>query len=308
MVTTYGVSLLLLVLTGINVAAGVDGGWKFEGWYPNHYVAQQLGPSESITIDGKLVRGSPCRCFSAAEVCAATSALSRYPHVACLSQDEAEWLAIPSLSEGFVDITHHENEQLNAVPPNLQAKVKVRWDERFVYVGAELQEPWIHAAATQTHHNGPVPPYLGVSARASATILCVYIVDSKLCNTFSHPMCGWADNDFEIFLDPSGSTQYYLEFEMNALNATYDIKWVRPQQSTTLFVVASRLFDAIDITCSGSCIANGTPCRVYRMAPTSDLPLHALNVVAVESDLSRIGPYFQRQSTHLFQATRETGQ
>jgi|EP01046_Picozoa_sp_COSAG06_P059362 hypothetical protein len=35
-----------------------------------------------------------------------------------------------------------------------------------------------------------------------------------------------ADNDFEVFLDPSGSTQYYLEYEMNALNATYDIKWV----------------------------------------------------------------------------------
>ena len=36
---------------------GVDGGaaWKFEGWYPNHYVARQLGPAEKITIDGKLV-------------------------------------------------------------------------------------------------------------------------------------------------------------------------------------------------------------------------------------------------------------
>jgi|EP01044_Picomonas_judraskeda_P007331 hypothetical protein len=37
-------------------AAADAGGWKFEGWYPNHYVARRLGPAEKITIDGKLVR------------------------------------------------------------------------------------------------------------------------------------------------------------------------------------------------------------------------------------------------------------
>ena len=46
-----------------------------------------------------------------------------------------------------------------------------------------------------------------------------------------------ADNDFEVFLDPSGSTQYYLEYEMNALNATYDIKWV----SATIVLLLSLL-------------------------------------------------------------------
>lgn len=140
-------------------------------------------------------------------------------------QDEAEWLAVPALSEEFVDITHHENDQLNAVPPHLQVQVKVRWDERFVYIGAELQEPWIHAAPTQTEHNGPVPPYMGASRQcllAAVAAVCMWPLTRNLAKT---------DNDFEIFLDPSGSTQYYLEFEMNALNATYDIKWVRKRQN-----------------------------------------------------------------------------
>ena len=53
----------LLALAGLSVVtpplalcdAAADG-WKFEGWYPNHYVARRLGPAEKITIDGKLVR------------------------------------------------------------------------------------------------------------------------------------------------------------------------------------------------------------------------------------------------------------
>ena len=36
------------------------------------------------------------------------------------------------------------------------------------------------------------------------------------------------DNDFEIFIDVSGTTQYYMEYEMSAQNATYDIKWGKP--------------------------------------------------------------------------------
>jgi len=33
------------------------------------------------------------------------------------------------------------------------------------------------------------------------------------------------DNDFEVFVDVSGTTEYYKEFEMNVLNATYDVNW-----------------------------------------------------------------------------------
>ena len=38
------------------------------------------------------------------------------------------------------------------------------------------------------------------------------------------------DNDFEVFIDVSGTTQYYVEFEMSLQNATYDIKWGKPDQ------------------------------------------------------------------------------
>ena len=39
------------------------------------------------------------------------------------------------------------------------------------------------------------------------------------------------DNDFEVFIDVSGTTQYYVEFEMSLQNATYDIKWGKPDQA-----------------------------------------------------------------------------
>jgi hypothetical protein len=32
------------------------------------------------------------------------------------------------------------------------------------------------------------------------------------------------DNDFEVFIDASGTTHFYKEFEMNALNATWDLQ------------------------------------------------------------------------------------
>ena len=36
------------------------------------------------------------------------------------------------------------------------------------------------------------------------------------------------DNDFEFFVDVSGTTQYYKEFEKSARNATYDVLWGVP--------------------------------------------------------------------------------
>lgn len=54
----------------------------------------------------------------------------------------------------------------------------------------------------------------------------------------------YLDNDFEVFIDVSGTTEYYKvlfqtiidlntlnitqEFEMNAINATYDVLWGVP--------------------------------------------------------------------------------
>lgn len=92
-----------------------------------------------------------------------------------------------------MDITAHADALQNAVPEPLQTRVKVRWDEHFLYVGAQLLEPFVNG--TLTGHNAGPPPYL--------------------------------DNDFEAFVDVLGRGEYYKEFEMNALNATYDVNWGR---------------------------------------------------------------------------------
>mmetsp|Transcript_107780 Transcript_107780/g.303680 ORF Transcript_107780/g.303680 Transcript_107780/m.303680 type:complete len:416 (-) Transcript_107780:149-1396(-) len=78
------------------------------------------------------------------------------------------------------------------VRPQHQTRAKIRWDDDFLYVAAELVEP--HVWATLTQH------------------------DSVIFN----------DNDFEIFLDPAGSTHDYTEFELNAFNTTWDLRLNKP--------------------------------------------------------------------------------
>jgi len=69
--------------------------------------------------------------------------------------------------------------------PKFQTRAKIRWDDQFVYVAAALEEP--EAWATLTEHNDVI----------------------------------YNDNDFEIFVDPGGTTHYYKEFEINAFNTTW---------------------------------------------------------------------------------------
>ena len=90
----------------------------------------------------------------------------------------------------MVDITRHSNQMLNAIPEDLQADIKVRWDDDYFYVGATLRESYVTAKNVGHNNHAPYSP----------------------------------DNDFEIFIDVSGTTQYYLEFEMSMQNSTYDIK------------------------------------------------------------------------------------
>lgn len=71
--------------------------------------------------------------------------------------------------------------------PRFRTRAKMAWDRENLYFGALLEgdEIW----ATLTEH------------------------DSIICY----------DNDFEIFIDPDSDTQVYFEFEMNALNTTWDL-------------------------------------------------------------------------------------
>ena len=96
-------------------------------------------------------------------------------------------------NNSFVDITKHNSTAENTVPIEFQSKVGLRWDSGFLYVGAVVNEPFVYG--TITGHN-KVAPY--------------------------------HDNDFEVFIDVSGTTEYYKEYEMNFLNSTYDVNWGVP--------------------------------------------------------------------------------
>jgi hypothetical protein len=70
--------------------------------------------------------------------------------------------------------------------------MRIVWDEDFVYIGAEMQEP--HLWATLTERDAVI----------------------------------YRDNDFEVFIDPDGDTHEYYELEINALGTEWDLFLVRP--------------------------------------------------------------------------------
>ena len=117
-----------------------------------HYLC--LRTAESLEIDGRLVE---------------------------LAWQSAEW------SEHFVDI---EGE---AKPtPRWQTRVKMLWDESYLYIGAELEEPHVWASLTER--------------------------DAVL----------YKENDFEVFIDPDGDTHNYFELEINALGTVWDLFLNKP--------------------------------------------------------------------------------
>jgi hypothetical protein len=76
--------------------------------------------------------------------------------------------------------------------PRFRTRVKMLWDDEALYIAAELEEP--HLWATLTKHDEVI----------------------------------FADNDFEVFLDPDGDSHLYGELELNALNTTWDLLLTKP--------------------------------------------------------------------------------
>lgn len=76
--------------------------------------------------------------------------------------------------------------------PAKQTRVKMLWDDEYFYFGAELMEDQIWGTLTER--------------------------DSVI----------FYDNDFEIFIDPTGDSHQYYEFEINALNTVWDLLLVKP--------------------------------------------------------------------------------
>jgi hypothetical protein len=100
--------------------------------------------------------------------------------------DEASWIAAP-WSDAFVDI-----EGAGKPKPRLLTRVKMLWDDEFLYVGADMEEPDLWGTLTER--------------------------DSVIFH----------DNDFEVFIDPDGDTHGYYELEVNALNTVWDLMLIRP--------------------------------------------------------------------------------
>ena len=71
--------------------------------------------------------------------------------------------------------------------PRFATRVMMLWDDEYFYFAADMEEPHVWGTLTKR--------------------------DSVICN----------DNDFEIFIDPDGDGEHYMEFEINPLNAAWDL-------------------------------------------------------------------------------------
>lgn len=87
----------------------------------------------------------------------------------------------------FVDIEGDSKPQ-----PLYKTRVKMLWDEQFLYIFAQLEEPHIWAYYT------------------------------------NRDQIVYHENDFEVFIDPDCDTQNYFEFEINAANTLFDLLLNKP--------------------------------------------------------------------------------
>ncbi|MDZ7292220.1 MAG: carbohydrate-binding family 9-like protein [candidate division KSB1 bacterium] len=102
-----------------------------------------------------------------------------------LAWEKAEW------TSDFVDI-----EGPLKPMPRFRTRAKMLWDDAFLYIAAEMEEP--HVWATLREHDAVI----------------------------------FHDNDFEVFIDPDGDTHRYYEFEMNAFGTWWDLFLDRPYRNS----------------------------------------------------------------------------
>lgn len=122
---------------------------------PQHYVCQRS--IGIITIDGKL--------------------------------DEPAWQHAVPITH-FVDISGEDFPK-----PRYNTTAKMLWDDNYLYVAAQLDDP--HVWADLTERDAVV----------------------------------YYNNDFEVFIDPDGDAQNYFEIEVNALANVFDLSITRPYRS-----------------------------------------------------------------------------
>ncbi|MCU7494116.1 MAG: carbohydrate-binding family 9-like protein [Ignavibacteria bacterium] len=100
--------------------------------------------------------------------------------------DEESWQSAP-WSDAFVDVAGGKKPA-----PEFNSRVKMLWDDNFLYIAARLEEPDVWATLRER--------------------------DTTI----------YEDNNFEVFIDPDGDSQNYYEFEINALNTFWDLLMTKP--------------------------------------------------------------------------------
>ncbi|WP_213806102.1 carbohydrate-binding family 9-like protein [Granulicella sp. dw_53] len=100
--------------------------------------------------------------------------------------DDPAWRDAPWTTD-FVDI-----EDSTKPTPRFRTRTKILWDDDYLYIGAELEEPEVKA--TLTRHDSVI----------------------------------FHDNDFEMFLKPLADASGYFEFEINAQNTSWDLYLNKP--------------------------------------------------------------------------------
>ncbi len=102
------------------------------------------------------------------------------------SLDDPAW-SLADWTDDFVDIEGHTEPQ-----PRFRTRAKMLWDDRYLYVGAKMEEPHVWATLKER--------------------------DSVI----------FQDNDFEVFIDPDGDNHEYYEFEANAFGTWWDLLLTKP--------------------------------------------------------------------------------
>ena len=100
--------------------------------------------------------------------------------------DDPAWKSAPWTPD-FIDIQGPQ-----APKPRFRTRAKMLWDDDYLYIAAQLEEPDVKATLTQ------------------------------------HDSVIFHDNDFEVFLKPPLQDPGYFEFEINALNTSWDLYLNKP--------------------------------------------------------------------------------
>lgn len=103
--------------------------------------------------------------------------------------NEAVWQHAPLITR-FTDISGAGHPE-----PRFGTQARMLWDDRYLYIAAELQEPDVWA-------------------------------DLKLRDTIVY-----YNNDFEVFIDPDGDGHHYYEIEVNALCTVFDLFLEKPYRA-----------------------------------------------------------------------------